>query len=165
MILSHLPSILLRLTEIKILLCISVSVQKNAPLFLNSVKFKTYSSSVFHFKVFHLSHNKTSNKNHSPSSHRISISSKRWKLIPFYFELMIWEARIKFCLVNAQHIYFPRLFKSFEFGDGSSMSDAKIVLLEFKYLQNKKRQKKAVKSTRKKNSYRTYLLFSFHSDN
>ena len=81
---------------------VSVSVsKKNAPLFLNNGKFKTYSSSVFHFKVFHLSHNKTSNKNHSPSSHRISISSKRWKLIPFYFELMIWEARIKFCLVNA----------------------------------------------------------------
>ena len=32
----------------------------------------------------------------------------------------------------------PRLFKSFEFGNGSRISDEKLVLLEFKYLQNKK---------------------------
>ena len=31
-----------------------------------------------------------------------------------------------------------RLFKSFEFGNGSRISDEKLVLLEFKYLQNKK---------------------------
>ena len=30
------------------------------------------------------------------------------------------------------------LFKSFEFGNGSRISDEKLVLLEFKYLQNKK---------------------------
>ena len=31
-----------------------------------------------------------------------------------------------------------RLFKSFEVGNGSRISDEKLVLLEFKYLQNKK---------------------------
>ena len=31
-----------------------------------------------------------------------------------------------------------QLFKSFEFGNGSRISDEKLVLLEFKYLQNKK---------------------------
>ena len=31
-----------------------------------------------------------------------------------------------------------RLFKSFEFGNGSRMSDKNLVILEFKYLQNKK---------------------------
>ena len=31
-----------------------------------------------------------------------------------------------------------RLFKSFEFGNGSRMSDENLVILEFKYLQNKK---------------------------
>ena len=32
----------------------------------------------------------------------------------------------------------PRLFKSFKFGNGSRISDEKLVILEFKYLQNKK---------------------------
>ena len=31
-----------------------------------------------------------------------------------------------------------QLFKSFEFGNGSRMSDENLVILEFKYLQNKK---------------------------
>ena len=31
-----------------------------------------------------------------------------------------------------------RLFKSFEFGNGSRISDEKLVIPEFKYLQNKK---------------------------
>ena len=31
-----------------------------------------------------------------------------------------------------------RLFKSFEFGNRSRMSDVKLVIIEFKYLQNKK---------------------------
>ena len=39
-------------------------------------------------------------KNHFPSSLEVSISPKRCKLIPFYFERMIWEASIKFCFVN-----------------------------------------------------------------
>ena len=34
-------------------------------------------------------------------------------------------------------IYMSRLFKSFEFGNGSRMSDEDLVILEFKYLQNK----------------------------
>ena len=49
-----------------------------------------------------------------------------------------------------------RLFKSFEFGNGSRMSDKKLVILEFKYLQNKKWKKQAVKRTRRKKSYKTY---------
>ena len=30
------------------------------------------------------------------------------------------------------------VFKSFEFGNGSRMSDENLVIIEFKYLQNKK---------------------------
>ena len=41
-----------------------------------------------------------------------------------------------------------RLFKSFEFGNESRMSDENLVILEFKYLQNKKWEKQAVKSAR-----------------
>ena len=44
-------------------------------------------------------------------------------------------------------------------------SDENFVLLEFKYLQNKKWLKQAVNSARTKKSYRTYWHFSFHSDN
>ena len=32
------------------------------------------------------------------------------------------------------HKYVSQLFKSFEFGNGSGMSDEKLVILEFKYL-------------------------------
>ena len=39
-------------------------------------------------------------------------------------------------LVNLQA--FPQLFKSFEFGNGSRMSDKNLTILEFIYLQNKK---------------------------
>ena len=60
---------------------------------------------------------------------------------------------------------YTRLFKSVEFGNGSRISNKKFVILEFKYLQNKKLRKQAVKSTRIKKSYRTYWLFSFHSAN
>ena len=35
-------------------------------------------------------------------------------------------------------VWDTRLFKSFEFGNGSRMSDENLVMLEFKYLQNKK---------------------------
>ena len=59
----------------------------------------------------------------------------------------------------------PWLFKSFEFGNGSRMSVKNLVILEFKYLQNKKWWKQAIKSARIKKSYRTYWLFSFYSDN
>ena len=57
------------------------------------------------------------------------------------------------CLKN---FYQARLFKSFEFGNGSRISDEDLVILEFKYLQNKKWYKQAVKSARIKKSYRTY---------
>ena len=35
-------------------------------------------------------------------------------------------------------IFYARLFKSFEFVNGSRMSDENLVILEFNYLQNKK---------------------------
>ena len=45
---------------------------------------------------------------------------------------MIHIAPLKACFA------FPtQLFKSFEFGNGSRMSDENLVILEFKYLQNK----------------------------
>ena len=50
----------------------------------------------------------------------------------------------------------PRLFQSFKFGNGKRMSDENLVILEFKYFQNKKWQKQAVKRARIKKSYRTY---------
>ena len=46
--------------------------------------------------------------------------------------------------INAHYDFFgvsnisPQLFKSFKFGNGSRMSDENLVILEFKYLQNKK---------------------------
>ena len=41
---------------------------------------------------------------------------------------------------------FPsRLFNSFEFGNGSRLPDEKLTILEFKYLQNKKWYKQAIK--------------------
>ena len=49
-----------------------------------------------------------------------------------------------------------RLFKSFEFGNGSRMFDENLVVLEFRYIHNKIWQEQAVKSTRIKNNYRTY---------
>ena len=60
---------------------------------------------------------------------------------------------------------YPRLFKSFEFENESRISDEDLVILEFKYLQNKKWYKQALKSARINKSYWTYWLFSFHSDN
>ena len=50
------------------------------------------------------------------------------------------------------------LFKSFEFGNGSRISDENLVILKFKYLQNKKWLKQAVISARIKKSYRTYYF-------
>ena len=43
-------------------------------------------------------------------------------------------------------------FKSFEIGSGSKMSDEKLTILEFKYLQKKKWYKQAVKSPRTRKS-------------
>ena len=50
---------------------------------------------------------------------------------PFYFNKiphMFWLS----------YVFRPRLFKSFEFGNGSRISEENLVILEFKYLQNKK---------------------------
>ena len=41
-------------------------------------------------------------------------------------------------IVNYQDTALARLFISFEFGNGSRMSDKNLLMLEFKYLQNKK---------------------------
>ena len=57
-----------------------------------------------------------------------------------------------------------RLFKSFKFGNGSRMSDENLVILEFKYLQNKKWQKQAIKNARIKKSYRTYYFHFTQTD-
>ena len=82
---------------------------------------------------------------------------------------MTWRTlvgQVKYLLLSKiqESMTLWSLFKSFEFGNGS-MSDEKLVILEFKCLQNKKWLKEALKSTRIRKSYRTYWLFSFHSDN
>ena len=51
-----------------------------------------------------------------------------------------------------------QVFRSFEFGNGSRMSNKNLVILEFKYLQNKKWYKYAVKTARIKKRYRTYYF-------
>ena len=106
---SYLPNILLILAE---------TSSKNSSLsvfegwkakrmhhfFLTMVSSRHFST--FRFKVFHLLRDKTSGKNHFPSSLGVLISPERWKLIPFYFELMIGEARIRFCFVNTSTSIF-----------------------------------------------------------
>ena len=60
-----------------------------------------------------------------------------WKVIWSNYQLTGWV--ILFLVILHQDIYnFPRLFKSFEFGNVSRMSDENLVIFEFKYLQNKK---------------------------
>ena len=66
--------------------------------------------------------------------------------------------------LNSNIFYGTWLFKLFKVGNRSRVSDKNLVLLEFKYLQNKKWLKQAVKSARIKKSYRTYWPFSFYSD-
>ena len=48
----------------------------------------------------------------------------------------------------------PLLFRSFEFENRSRMSDEKLVILKFEYLQNKKWWKQSVKSIRIKKDHR-----------
>ena len=55
----------------------------------------------------------------------------------------------------------PWLFESFRFGNRSRMSDKNLVILEVKYLQNKKWQRQAVKSARIKKILRTYYFHFF----
>ena len=38
---------------------------------------------------------------------------------------------------NIRKTFITRLFKSFEFGNGSRISDKNLVMLEFKHLQNR----------------------------
>ena len=45
---------------------------------------------------------------------------------------------ITFMTIQPSFFLKSWLFKSFEFGNGSRMSDKNLVILEFKYLQNKK---------------------------
>ena len=54
---------------------------------------------------------------------------------------------------NCKSVQNSWLFRSFEFENGSRMSDKKLVIFEFKYFQNKKGYKQAVKSTRIKQNY------------
>ena len=51
---------------------------------------------------------------------------------PRTFICIIWQKKKEKWYKAAQ------LFKSFEFGNRSRMSDENLVILEFKYLQNKK---------------------------
>ena len=46
-----------------------------------------------------------------------------------------------FCIQYCQKYFdnLPWLFKPFKFGNGSRVSDKKLIILEFKYLQNKKK--------------------------
>ena len=48
----------------------------------------------------------------------------------------------------------PLLFRSFEFENRSRMSDEKLVILKFEYLQNKKWWKQSVKNIRIKKDHR-----------
>ena len=68
-----------------------------------------------------------------------------------------FNLRVLYCTPN---LFCPfdhlRLFKSFEFGNGSRMSDEKLVIFEFKYLQNKKWQKQAIKGSRIRKSSKVY---------
>ena len=98
-------------------------------------------------------------------------NQEQWKLDPHYIGLlckihsmtMSQQPSYFFfeCILNLQqysssnknnthtleslHIFlksnYTWLFKSFEFGNGSRMSDKKLVILEFKYLQKKKSKK------------------------
>ena len=57
---------------------------------------------------------------------------------------------------SKRQLITTQLFKPFKFGNGNRISDKKLAILEFKYLQNKKWKKQAVTSTRIRKSYRTY---------
>ena len=50
-----------------------------------------------------------------------------------------------------------RLFRSFEFGNGSRISDEKRLILQFKYLQNKKWQKQVIKKYQNKEEIQNIL--------
>ena len=63
--------------------------------------------------------------------------------------LLIYNSNIKYTFLKKAKdpdfaaracvcVCVSRLFSSFEFGNGSRMSDENLVILEFKYLQNKK---------------------------
>ena len=75
------------------------------------------------------------------SSH--SHDDVKLEILPTLIEVFL--THLSFCQRNAIYedgynkIYelSTRLFKSFEFGNGSRMSDEDLVILEFKYLQNK----------------------------
>ena len=50
---------------------------------------------------------------------------------------MVYEDLLSMGLIS-RNVEKSGLLKSFEFGNGSRMSDENLVILEFKYLQNKK---------------------------
>ena len=50
----------------------------------------------------------------------------------------ISRKKIEFNFGSSPRVPAARLFKSIQFGNGSSISDEKHAILEFKYLQNKK---------------------------
>ena len=69
------------------------------------------------------------------------------------------ECAIFYLLSFINIFFFSWLFKLFKFGNGNRMSYENLVILEFKYLQNKKWLKQAVKSARIKKSYITHYFY------
>ena len=74
------------------------------------------------------------------------------ELVCFNFPPPRWEIGPHALIMNTTW-----LFKSFQFGNGSRMFNEKLVILEFKYLQNKKWSKQMVKSIRIKKNYKKLL--------
>ena len=57
------------------------------------------------------------------------------------------EKNPKFFMKNKTYPVMSWLLRSFKFGNGSRMSNEKLVILEFKYLQKKKKLKTSCKAT------------------
>ena len=82
----------------------------------------------------------------APSPHEVRISPLDTNPVPVFQSLggnlktykvkSLKKTLPELFLVNLQA--FAQLFKPFEFGNGSRMSDENLTILEFTYLQNKK---------------------------
>ena len=75
------------------------------------------------------------------------------KLLLFVWSTLKKEKKKKGCFIQQKtHLCLTRLFKSFEFGNGSRMSDEKAVIFCHKFViscpQNRKWQKQAIKNIR-----------------
>ena len=68
---------------------------------------------------------------------------RAWKKTFLAIYVYIWLPRNSACVLKYKQTWpeqavYDMLFKLFEFGNGSRISDENLVILEFKYLQNKK---------------------------